>query len=158
MRWYQDFILLAALWRVKHVAQTGGVVRVLTGIGQDGTDYKDSPTLASELHEGRHGAGQWIQLPDDVNGGLKWWRLRVYLVFMSFDWLANGEFGPFSQSVAARRPCFKCKWTQSCACAFMHAADVRRTHGTGTCEKGSTANVRARPPQGTQRHCPFRLA
>lgn len=97
------------------------------GHGDDGVDYGDRPNLASELQEGRSG-GTWIEIPDDENGGLMWIRLRVLaLVIVSFDWLENGEFGPFAMSVQARHPCFKCKWTANCACAFMARGDPRRS-------------------------------
>ena len=95
------------------------------GQGSDGTEHADSPTLRAELAQGKS-AGVWIQLPDDENGGLRWWRLRVVsLLAMSLDWLANGSFGPFAESVSARYPCFKCDWTPSCRCAWLPCEDER---------------------------------
>jgi len=39
------------------------------------------------------------------------YQLRVYLLNISLDWLASGDFGPFAGSVSARKPCGKCLWT-----------------------------------------------
>ena len=35
----------------------------------------------------------------------------MFLLLISLDWLASGDFGPFAGSVSARKPCGKCLWT-----------------------------------------------
>jgi len=47
------------------------------------------------------------------------------IVLISLDWLANGAFGPFAESVSAHRPCFKCHWTDKCGCAWIARTDAR---------------------------------
>ena len=101
-----------------------------------------------------------------MHGGVETVTLKIFAVLMSFDWLANGDFGPFASSVSARYPCPKCMWTASCDCAHFPSDDVRharmrhhphckrrapRTHA-GTMEvvrelrawKGTKANLKAR--------------
>ena len=80
------------------------------GQGSDGKEYGDSPTLRSELQCPECDM-QEIEIPDDVNGGTEKVTLVIFCVLMSFDWLANGDFGPFASSVSARYPCPKCMWT-----------------------------------------------
>ena len=100
---------------------------MLTGIGADGTKYNDGVTFASELALGED--SPVIELPNDADpkGDDVRYRLRLFLLLMSLDWLAHGEFGPYAASVSkARRPCFKCKWAAGCPCAFMSRDDPRR--------------------------------
>ena len=86
-----------------------------------------SPPAPSELALGEDSPE--IELPNDADPGgspLRF-RLRLFLLLMSLDWLAHGDFGPYAASVSkARRPCFKCLWTAQCACAFMSRDDPRR--------------------------------
>ena len=53
------------------------------------------------------------------------WRLILSVRLISLDWLANGAFGPFAESVSANRPCFKCMWTDKCGCAWIARTDKR---------------------------------
>ncbi len=54
------------------------------------------------------------------------YRLRVFVLLISLDWLASGDFGPFAGSVSARKPCGKCYWTGTCDCSFLASNDPRR--------------------------------
>ena len=122
VRHYVDHVLMLALWAVQFAKDNGGMSRMLTGVGVDGVPHHDGVTLAGELDTGREG-GVMIDLPDDTaESGLRKWRLRIYMLLFSLDWLAAGAFGPFASSVSARRPCVKCKWTSACPCAFLPAS------------------------------------
>ena len=124
MRHYADHILLLCLYREQFAKGIGGLCRMMTGVGSDGAKYKDGITLAAELELSKNG-GVMIELPnDDVDGELKSWRLRIFFLLISLDWLAAGEFGPFAASVAARRPCGKCMWTADCPCAWRSVANA----------------------------------
>jgi hypothetical protein len=100
---------------------------MLTGIGADGTKYEDQNNFAGELSLGVD--SPIIELPNDADpkGEPVKCRLRLFLLLISLDWLAAGDFGPFAASVSkARRPCGKCKWTSYCPCAFLACDDTRR--------------------------------
>ena len=88
----------------RYAKANGGLSRMLTGIGADGTRYKDGCTLASEL--ALKEASPIITLPndDDPDGEPVRYRLRLFLLLISCDWLAVGDFGPFAGSVSATRP------------------------------------------------------
>lgn len=127
------FILLIALYRAKFAAQHGGLMRMLTGVSETGEAHQDGLTLAAEVRLGQEG-GTEIELPSDVPGEDDvTWRLRVFLLLFSLDWLAQGDFGPFAASVSARRPCFKCLWTASCPCAYLPTADADGVEHTIHC-------------------------
>ena len=99
---------------------------MLTGISETGTDHKDPMSFASELKLGKN--SPTIELPNDADPtqeGVKY-RLRVFVLLISLDWLASGDFGPFAGSVSARKPCGKCYWTGSCGCSFLASDDPRR--------------------------------
>ena len=126
IRHYHDHMLLLALYNSRYSKKNGGLVRMLTGIGVDGTQHEDGVTFSGELALGT--ASPIVTLPndDDPTGEPVEWRLRIFLLLMSLDWLAAGDFGPFAGSVSARRPCPKCMWTQSCPCAFLAQDDPQR--------------------------------
>ena len=130
MRHFADYILMCALYQSQFAKANGGLVRLLTGVEQDGTVHQDGLTLAAELDLGR-GKGVPLTLPSDVPGEEpRSYTLRIFLLFFSLDWLAHGDFGPFAGAVSARRPCFKCKWTASCPCAYLPAGTFEGTHTT----------------------------
>ena len=115
---------------------------MLTGIGADGTKYTEGVTFASELALGEE--SPTIELPNDAEpaGAPLTFRLRLFLLLMSLDWLAHGDFGPFAASVGStRRPCYKCMWTASCPCAFMSLDNPRRS------TVQHTANCRGSQPR-----------
>ena len=126
MRHYADHLLLLALYHSRYCKANGGLARLLTGIGADGTLYPDANNLACELDLGTH--SPTIVLPNDTDPTQPdvSYRLRIFFLFISLDWLAAGDFGPFAGSVTARRPCPKCMWTAGCACSWMSAEDPRR--------------------------------
>ena len=128
LRHYADHILLLLLYNSRYSKANGGLSRLLTGIGSDGTKYDDTTNLAAEIRLGVN--SPLINIPDvDDPSKQKTWRLRVFVIFVSLDWLAVGDFGPFAGSVSARRPCWKCKWTANCPCAFIAPNDPRRAPG-----------------------------
>ena len=126
MRHYNDHILLLALYLARYAKQNSCLTRMLTGIGADGAKYEDQTNLRIELKLGEHHS-PIIELPDDDKPGeTKSWRLRIFLLLVSLDWLASGDFGPFAGSVSAKRPCPKCMWTPKCPCAWLSSRDPRR--------------------------------
>ena len=93
---------------------------------QDGTRHQDGLTLAGELDLGGS-SGTWIDLPnddDETDIKPKAWRLCIFFVLISLDWLAAGDFGPFAASVSARYPCGKCMWTHACPCAYKPSVAI----------------------------------
>ena len=44
-----DFLVLLVIYNAKKVKKIGGLNRLLTGVGHDGTDYKDGISLSAEL-------------------------------------------------------------------------------------------------------------
>ena len=104
----------------------GGLVRMLSGISETGTDHLDTMSFASELKLGTN--SPTIELPNDAEPSqepLKY-RLRVFVQLISLDWLASGDFGPYAGSVSARKPCGKCRWTPTCGCSYLASDDPRR--------------------------------
>ena len=126
MRHYVDHVLLLALCNSRYAKQHGGLVRMLTGVDVDGRKHADTGTLACELALGKD--SPIIELPndDDPNGKPIPYRLRLFLLMISLDWLASGEFGPFAGSVSATHPCGKCHWHSRCPCAYLSRDDPRR--------------------------------
>ena len=125
---------------------------MLCGFDENGepcTDNMDAINLLSEIKASQEHKIQ-IKLPDDddpSNPDPIEYNLVISVLLISLDWLANGAFGPFAESVSATRPCFKCKWTDRCGCAWIARSDgrngtiahsaqcrrkVRRTHSDTT--------------------------
>ena len=130
MRHYFDHLLLVALFQAKWGERNGGIVRVLCGVTAAGVklqEEQDAINLASEI-EASKARKIIINLPDDDDPtntkGIDY-HLILDLLLISLDWLANGAFGPFAESVSAHRPCFKCHWTDKCACAWIGRTDPR---------------------------------
>ena len=125
IRHYADHILLLALYNSRYAKANGGLSRMLTGIGADGTQYDDSCTFAGELALGER--SPMIHLPNDADpdGEPVIKRLRLFFLLVSLDWLASGDFGPFAGSVSARRPCGKCYWFGGCPCSHLPHSDPR---------------------------------
>ena len=126
LRHYVDHVLLLALCNSRYAKQHGGLVRMLTGFGADGHKHDDAGTLACELALGKD--SPVVSLPNDADpkGAPIPYRLRLFLLLISLDWLASGEFGPFAGSVSATHPCGKCHWHSSCPCAYLSRDDPRR--------------------------------
>ena len=127
VRHYHDFVLLLLLYNNRYMKKHGGLVRALTGTGEDGTKYPDEVNLAIELELERDRC-PIIELPNDADpsGQPVRRRLRLFLLLVSYDWLGSGEWGPWAESVSARHPCPKCKWTPKCPCAYLAASDPSR--------------------------------
>ena len=133
LRHYADNILLTALYRSTFAKANGGLVRLLTGTDSTGKVHYDGLTMAAEVKLGLE-EGTEILLPSDTPGeDDESWRLRVFLLLFSLDWLAQGDFGPFAASVSAKRPCFKCMWTASCPCAYLPAAEAAEVTHSDDC-------------------------
>ena len=73
----------------RYAKANGELTRMLTGIGADGTKHKEGVTFASELALGEE--SPLIELPNDANpaGEPLTFRLRLFLLLMSLDWLAG---------------------------------------------------------------------
>ena len=120
IRHHFDYILLICIYQAMYAKAHGGLVRMLTGVDADGKRHPDGLTLAAEVELGGT-TGTWIELPnddDEMATEPEHWRLRIFILLISLDWLAAGDFGPFAASVSARYPCGKCMWTGACACAY----------------------------------------
>ena len=141
LRHNPDFILLLALYRSTYAKLHGGLNRFLTGIGVDGTLYADGLTLAAEVSL----PGIEVRLPSDKpDEDDEPFTLRIFILLWSLDWLAHGDFGPYAKSVSARRPCFKCLWTQDCDCAFLsHSARNHKDVEHAECCRSRTARTHA---------------
>lgn len=130
LRHYFDHILLLALAQTKWLSKNGGITRILCGVDEQGQAIEteeDSINLRSEVDASQE-RKVTITLPDDDNPGSEFgkeWTLVIYIHLISLDWLANGGFGPYAESVSANRPCFKCMWTEKCACAWIARTDPR---------------------------------
>ena len=130
MRHYFDHILLLALFQFKWGGRNGGILRVLCGIDQEGQGLpgaQDAINMRSEIKASKE-RKITINLPDDEDpsneDGIDY-ILVLNVLLISLDWLANGAFGPFAEGVSARRPCFKCHWTDKCPCAWISKTDPR---------------------------------
>ena len=54
-----------------------------------------------------------------MSGGLKPFRLRVFLLLVTADYLAAAALGPTPGSTSALRPCRDCLWLPRCPCARL---------------------------------------
>ena len=108
-RFNQDSIMLAALSKAA-VYKDHGMARVLCGRDSAGRDH-DEPNVAQDLR--RLDEGRWIQLPDDINGGLRWFCLKAWVIVVSCDMPAAGSLVPYSDSAAAHRFCRCCNMDAS---------------------------------------------
>lgn len=132
-----------ALFSAQWGTENGGLVRVLCGIGEDGEPIRtaeDAINIRSEI-EASQARKLFITLPDDEDPtnekGVEWC-LILSITLISLDWLANGAFGPFAESVSATHPCFKCMWTDSCGCSWIARSDSRNQriqHSTTCCRR-----------------------
>lgn len=52
--------------------------------------------------------GRWVQLPDDENGGLRWWCLKAWIILASCDMPAAGSLVPWHSAAAAHHFCRQC--------------------------------------------------
>jgi hypothetical protein len=172
MQHFFDYILVLCIYNSKYAKEHGGLVRMLTGVDAKGKRHPDGLTLASEIELGRT-SGVWIELPnhkDETDTQPVHWRLRIFFLLISLDWLAAGDFGPFAASVSARYPCGRCMWTSKCPCGYKpagvlvtHTAHCRgsaeRTH-VNTMEvvhelrlwQGTQAALKARSPSLSLSH------
>jgi hypothetical protein len=152
MRHYFDHILLVAIAQAKWAAANGGITRILCGVGKDGKQLdtpSDAINLFSEIRASKEGKIT-INLPDDENpsneAGIDY-ILILGITCISLDWLANGAFGPFAESVSAHRPCFKCMWTPECGCAWIARTDERNStiSHTARCAAADVLGITQRP-------------
>ena len=125
------------------------MVRILTGVGKDGYDYNDQPTM---LHEFR--TVKEISLPNDniqseEDPTTLSYNLVLTLLLFSFDWLANGEFGPWAECVSARRPCGKCLWTSLCPCAYLSDSEASAVCHVPQCRRQADGSWTPRTHDGT---------
>ena len=77
-----------------------GMARVLCGVDTNGVHH-DEPNYAADMRE--LDVGHWIEIPDDVNGGMRHVRLRGWDIAISCDFLAKQSVLPFMESASAHR-------------------------------------------------------
>ena len=104
-RFRQDSIMLAALAKASAYKKYG-MCRVLCGKDSSGFCQFDEPNFAKDMR--RLDEGVWIQLPDDENGGLRWWCLKAWIVLASCDMPAAGSIVPYSGSARSNHFCRCC--------------------------------------------------
>ena len=135
-----DQLHLVALYNTKFAKKHGGVVRMLTGVSDDGTRHferaKDGSvrpenTLAYDHERGIEGVP--IELPNDETGGTKRWVLEMHSLGWTADLLGAGGLGPFPEGFTARHPCRDCWWHTGCWCAYARAEELqkRKEHELG---------------------------
>ena len=142
LRHYFDHLLLLAIFQHVWGVANGGVAKVLCGVDEEGNDLvtaSDCLTLRSEIRASRE-RKITITLPDDCDPGNEegvTMTLIIYVGMISLDWLANGAFGPFAEAVSANLPCFKCRWTDTCGCAWIARSEQRNDTllHTSTCQQ-----------------------
>lgn len=130
MRFYFDHLLLLALYQHQWGASHGGIAGMLAGVDDQGVESnasRDVLNLRAEIKASQERKIK-IKLPNDddpSNPEPIERTLILHVLLISLDWLANGAFGPFAESVSANRPCFKCLWTHKCGCAWIARSDAR---------------------------------
>lgn len=109
-----DQILLLAVCRAV-VYKKYGMSRVLCGVDTDGTEH-DELNYASDMRA--LDEGRWITIPDDLNGGTRRVRLRLWQIVVGADMLAASSVGPFQDGPNANMFCRGCYVNQSKPGAF----------------------------------------
>jgi hypothetical protein len=109
-------LVLGGLYQVLYAKQNGSVLRMVSGVGEDGTIY-DEMCLRRELDEMAKGAV--VTIPDDVNGGTMEISLQIHLIGWLCDLLGAGGLGPYPESFSATHPCRDCWWHTGCWCAHV---------------------------------------
>jgi hypothetical protein len=84
-----------------------GMARLLCGVDKGGVQ-REEPNFAADMRA--LDAGVSIQIPDDVHGGVKWVRLRAWIMLASCDFLAKKSILPFSEGSAANCFCGDCDY------------------------------------------------
>lgn len=87
----------------------GGMARILCAVDANGKQHED-PCYASDMRELAQGV--WVQIPDDVKGGLEWVRIKAYHMLTSCDYLAAQSLTPFVEGATAIFPCRKCDYSK----------------------------------------------
>ena len=91
-----------------------GMSRVLCGVEQEnGKAHPDEPNLARDLRE-LGTDGRLIEIPDDIHGGSKTVRLKVYHIVSSCDYLGAMSLLPNAESPGSHFFCRGC---------YVNAAD-----------------------------------
>ena len=90
------------------VVKDKGMVYLWCGVDKHGMFHFEG-SLASEFRQLEEGVVCWLP-DDDKPGEEKQWKLRVFLVHVVSDWLANASLGPNAESTGADYPCTWCWW------------------------------------------------
>ena len=103
-RFTPDNIMLTVLARAS-VYKKHGMARVLAGVDNDGVQH-DEPSHARDMKALDDGV--WGTIPDDVRGGMRTIRLKVWNLTITADDPAKKSLTPFVESCKAHRHCNVC--------------------------------------------------
>jgi hypothetical protein len=109
-------LLLCGLFNVKRCKEFGGILRMIAGVGPDGTKY-DEVCMRTDLE--RLAAGVEMYIPDDKTGGKLCVIVELHLVGWLADLLGAHGLGPWPESFQARHACRDCWWHSTCWCAYV---------------------------------------
>ena len=124
-RFAEEEILLPALARAK-VYKKHGMACVLCGVDATGIQHNE-PNYASDLRR-LDVEGRWFDMPDDVNGGTRRMRLRVWDLLFSGDMLGCGSVLPFCETTGAHKLCRACDFDSSAPDAYRPISFLRRSN------------------------------
>jgi hypothetical protein len=131
------FLVLLGLYQAKFAKAHGGVCRMISGVGPDGTKF-DEVCLRTDLEKLSKGVP--MDIPDDDNGGTSEWIVEVHLLGWLADLLGAHGLGPWPESFQAHHSCRDCWWHTTCWCAYAppdsRRAQQRRPHVNG-CRHGT---------------------
>ena len=140
-RFLQENILLPMVSRAC-VYKKYGMGRVVSGIDEDGTRHLDEPNYAADMREADE--GRWIDIPDDINGGTRTVRLRLWQLPVGADMLGSNSCTPFQESPSAHVLCRQCKLDRSKPGAYRAFSFHRQeTDGVYVPERRTWPELRA---------------
>jgi hypothetical protein len=142
-RFSTNSILLPVLAKAK-VYKKHGMSRVINGVDEHGVQH-DEPNHGADMRE--LDSGRWIELPDDDNGGtLRWYRLRVWHVMFSGDYLGSQSVTPCVESPSAHVFCRACDYDSRSPMADRPFSFLRRPP--------AAADGKRPKPAFAERDCP----
>ena len=103
-----------------------GLARIRNGVDQDGVKH-DEPCLADDVNNlGRE--GRWAQIPDDVNGGMEWIRLRAWSLMGAMDHLGAQTATVHTTCPKAHHLCRVCDYDAQSPMAAQPYSFMRQCH------------------------------
>ena len=93
-------------------------------------------------------AVRWLEIPDDERGGLRWVRLRAWILVVSADYPAAQSLLPFVESCGAYVFCRACDIDSAVSSAFRPFSFMKRCpcpdHGGAGQKRGRNPELRER--------------